>query len=129
MRTSSHVAIIAGAVALALVVFLLIERIPPDAMTRTRIGIVEERLRRYWAKHGALPTDLSELPELRKDRDSSTLDGWGRPIGYEVQRTDNGVRVLLSSLGRDGRLGGSGQDADIVAAFEVGPLPMQSPAP
>lgn len=95
---------------------LLAEPIPPVAMTRTRIRLMEHRVREYAAKYHRLPASLTDLPELEENRDSSTSDGWGRPIEYVVKdRT-----ATLLSLGEDGQLGGTGEASDIQIIFTVG---------
>ncbi len=56
--------------------------------------------------NGALPVDLNDLG------DSMTrlrYDGWGRPLIYKV----TGETFTVTSLGRDGRPGGEGIDADL----------------
>ena len=93
----------------------LIGAIPPRDLTITRIGVTEVRIRSYWKANGELPASLSELPHL-EGRDNSTIDGWGRPIKYEVAGT---TTVTLSSLGADGAAGGTGLNEDIVVAFDV----------
>jgi len=57
---------------------------------------------------------LSDLPKL-ENRDNSIFDGWGREIGYKVE----GTKVTLSSLGADGKPGGSGENKDIFYIFDV----------
>jgi hypothetical protein len=48
--------------------------------------------------------------------DASVTDGWGRTLSYQTNTT--GI-VTLESLGRDGILGGSGADADIIRSFRI----------
>lgn len=48
-------------------------------------------------------------PYLRK---AVPMDPWGRPYVYE--QPGQNIEIDLASLGRDGRPGGSGEDADIV---------------
>ena len=48
-------------------------------------------------------------PYLRK---AVPMDPWGRPYVYE--QPGQNTEIDLASLGRDGRPGGSGEDADIV---------------
>ena len=103
-------------VAVLLFEFVFVEKIPPDALTRTRMCGIEYRIRDYYAKERRLPENLSVLPELRDDnRDYSLADGWGRPIQYTIE----GRTVSLLSWGKDGRPGGNGQDADITVTFTV----------
>ena len=98
---------------------LLAERVPPDALTRTRMNVAEQRIREYASTHRRLPASLSDLPKSPRNRDSNTLDGWRRPIQY----TRTGMTVTLLSLGRHGRLGGMGQDADTQVTFVVAEAP------
>jgi hypothetical protein len=62
---------------------------------------------------GELPHSLTDLPELRGFHDR-IRDGWGRDIEFDV--SSSGV-VTFRSLGRDGIVGGSGEDADMLASF------------
>ena len=60
-------------------------------------------------ENGNHPPDLSVLPMLNGDNETS--DAWGRPLKYSVD--DQGI-ITLKSLGRDGKRGGEGEDADII---------------
>jgi len=102
----------------------LAERIPPRALTRTRMAVIRQRIYEYYAKSGKLPATLADLPEGPPQRDSSLQDGWGRPIQYAVE--DKAVTLL--SLGKDGRPGGTDDDSDIETEFVV-PEPPSAPAP
>jgi hypothetical protein len=93
----------------------LIETIPPRDLTVTRICITEIRIRSYWKANGQLPASLSDLTFL-KGRDNSVIDGWGRPIKYDVTGT---TTVTLSSLGANGAAGGTGLNKDIIVAFDA----------
>ena len=93
----------------------LIEIIPPRDLTVTRIAITGIRIRAYWKANGKLPASLSDLPML-KGRDDSTIDGWGRPIKYDVTGT---ATVTLSSLGADGVADGTGLNDDIIVSFDA----------
>ena len=69
---------------------------------------------KFQKDHGKLPADLT-VPEIaehawRPDTDAKLgpLDGWGNPLKYEV----HGDKFTICSLGRDGRPGGVGLDAD-----------------
>ena len=65
-------------------------------------------LEAYVADGGKLPEegDLSFL--VPKYLPTPPLDPWGHPYEY----LSNGERVILSSLGRDGKHGGIGEDED-----------------
>lgn len=101
--------------ALLVGIFVLTERVPPQALTRTTLNLTEQRIYQYAAEYHRLPKALSDLPNLEKNRDSGFVDGWGRPIRY----TKEGQKVTLLSLGRDSVPGGSGEDADIELTFTV----------
>lgn len=111
------VAILAMSLAAALSLSC-VETIPPRAMTQTRLTIIEYRVRNYYLKHGQLPSTLTDLPPLDENRDSSFLDGWANPIRYST----DGVMISLLSLGRDGRIGGTGQDADLERMLSINAL-------
>jgi hypothetical protein len=93
----------------------LIETIPPRDLTATRLGITEERIRAYWKIHGYLPSHLGDLPIL-KGRDNATSDGWGRTIKYDVTGTST---VILSSLGPEGAVNGTGLNQGIQVTFDA----------
>jgi len=51
-------------------------------------------------------------PYLRK---TVPLDPWGRPYVFVSPGTENPASYDLYSLGRDGKIGGEGEDADITS--------------
>lgn len=57
-------------------------------------------------------------PYLKK---AVPLDPWGTPYRYESPGTANPASYDLVSLGRDGRLGGTGEDADLTSWESVAP--------
>jgi hypothetical protein len=71
------------------------------------------RFKEYVIAHHRYPENLDDLPE-RPGYSNSVNDGWRRPITFKIQ--DNGD-VQLWSLGRDGKIGGEGLDADIKYDF------------
>lgn len=82
---------------------------------------VDEQLADYLEKNGALPQSLRELEPALKDnhfRNSNVkmikkgvpIDGWGRPLLYEV----HGTSYTLQSYGRDGVPGGTQLDRDLI---------------
>ncbi|NOZ72788.1 MAG: hypothetical protein GXP38_12905 [Chloroflexi bacterium] len=115
MNITTTLLVIAAAV-LIVMVLVCTENIPPKAITRTRISITKQRVCGYFAVRHRLPAKLSDLQPLKKNRDGSFMDGWGRPIQYTVKD----MAVILLSLGKDGQLGGTGEDADIQVTFAVG---------
>jgi len=90
-----------------------IDRVPPKALTETRMFVTKRRILQYAHTHDQLPPDLASLPPM-PGYDTSITDGWGRTFIYQTNTT--GI-VTLESLGRDGIVGGSGADADIIHAF------------
>jgi hypothetical protein len=87
--------------------------IPPRALTATRMWGVKRRILQFAHSHNQLPYALSDLP-IMTGYDNSVSDEWGRLIAYKVSSSGS---VTLTSLGRDGKIGGSGKDADMVATF------------
>lgn len=92
---------------------LLIENIPPIALTRTACIRAEVRICNYYAKNGRLPPSLTALPPDDPSYADSLTDAWDRPIQYSIE----GESVTLMSLGADGRPGGSGDDFDVRNVF------------
>lgn len=67
---------------------------------------IRQALTDYRQKHGRCPDTLDQVPELKEMR---FVDAWGHP--YQYTKTENGYSLI--SLGRDGKPGGVGLDADI----------------
>jgi hypothetical protein len=65
----------------------LAEPIPPRALTRTRVFLLEKRIVLFINAQHRLPTNLAELPE-RAGYDNSFLDAWGVPIMYSFDSND-----------------------------------------
>jgi hypothetical protein len=91
-----------------------VTRIPPRSSTCGTILITKERILRYVRLHDCLPQSPSDLPEIPQ-RDNSLQDGWGR----EILTSFVDGKATLTSLGRDGRPGGSGEDADMSGVFSL----------
>src|SRR4051812_39371640 len=99
------VALVIAVVAIVLLFVLCVETIPPDALTRTNMIVLEKRIRVYADVHKRLPDSLSELPKPTDNRGDCLLDGWGRPIQYIKE----GKTLTLLSSGKDGRPGENDQ--------------------
>jgi len=102
----------------ALVVILLVgcsalPRVTPVEETNTVLGTTHGRIWSFWKTRGQLPENVTDLP-MESNRNCSTKDAWGREILWS--RVDEGT-IKLSSLGRDGNVGGIGEDADLVVFF------------
>lgn len=98
---------------LVVVMLCLVDVIPPRALTLTRMLGAQVRILEYARTHGQLPSDLSVVP-LREGYEDRIMDAWGRKLIYEV---DASGTVTLKSLGKDGVVGGAGDDTDIVRKF------------
>lgn len=102
---------------LVLIVIIVI-RLDPISnydLTRTRITLTEVRVKDYWQSNNRLPGQLSDLTPL-PNRDNSTIDGWGRQIQYTKVLPST---FTLSSLGRDGVIGGADEDSDLTFTFDA----------
>ena len=69
---------------------------------------------KYHVKHHAFP-DAATWKHFAYQADPRFFDPWGRPYRYEV--SDD--RILLSTFGRDGVEGGTGEDADLSFEFSA----------
>jgi len=90
------------------------------SLAQVQLAIVESQIEVFRADTGRYPLSLDELiisggpgqgPYLRKGME---LDPWRRPLFYRADIDGHGFTAF--SLGRDGRLGGEGADADIAVA-------------
>jgi hypothetical protein len=98
---------------IAVLALTLVDTIPPRSLTATRMMVIKRRVMQYAHAHSELPHSMTGLPVMQ-GYDNSIRDGWGRDITLEV--SSSGI-VTLRSLGRDGVVGGSGEDADMIASF------------
>ena len=83
-------------------------------MTATAITETSVRIGLYVQANGKLPPALAVIP-VRQNYTNRTTDGWKRPLIYRVE----GDSFTLSSLGRDGIVGGAGDDADWLRKYCV----------
>ena len=101
------------ALGLVFALTVLFSRIPSEDLTRTNMIGIAGQIREYVKTYKELPSDLSQLP-TRKGYGNSTKDGWGNEIKYGI--ADDEI-VILTSFGKDGKLGGEGRQADIIGYF------------
>lgn len=95
---------------------------------KTQIELFSVALDGYRLDNGAYPTTDQGLAALRERptrapvpanwrgpylRKAVPLDPWGRPYLYRAPGERNRGAFDLESLGRDGRVGGEGEDADV----------------
>ena len=87
-------------------------------VARAQIDGLEKALDQYRLEHRRYPTTEEGLaaigPYLKK---AVPNDPWGRPYVYRVPGTKGDFDVI--SLGRDGKPGGNGEDADIGTGVET----------
>jgi general secretion pathway protein G len=96
---------------------------------KTQIELLGAALDSYRLDNGGYPTTEQGLAALREKpaagpvpanwrgpylRKDSPLDPWGRPYVYTFPGARNKNGFDLLSLGRDGKPGGDGEDADVV---------------
>ncbi len=101
-----------GSIAAIAILDCIGNRVPPQALTHARMHGMKRRILHFAVARGELPKTVAELPRF-KGFDNSVVDAWGWPIRMSIE----GDKVTLSSYGRDGIQGGSGEDADMVAVF------------
>lgn len=94
--------------------------------TRADLEILRQAVEAQKAATGRLPETLTDLPVVRDNkvrlREGFPVDQWGLPIHYEP---GNGTYKLYSN-GKDGKPGGIGTYADLVAGQ---PDPAAGPPP
>jgi general secretion pathway protein G len=87
-------------------------------VARAQIDAIEKALDHYRLEHRRYPTSEEGLqalgPYMKK---AVPNDPWGRPYVYRIPGQKG--EFELFSYGRDGKAGGSGEDADIGLAQEV----------
>ena len=113
LKTRRILDVVLSVVALAILSRCLVDVIPPKDYTISNMLHLKRRVMLYAQAHNELPTSITALPPM-EGYDNSNLDGWKREIIFEVSK--EGV-VTFRSLGRDGVVGGAGEDADIVRSF------------
>lgn len=95
---------------------------------KTQIELLSVALDGYRLDNGTYPTTEQGLAALRERptrgpvpaawrgpylRKAVPLDPWGRPYIYRAPGEKNPAAFDLESLGRDGKVGGEGEDADV----------------
>ena len=92
--------------------------------THHTLRTTEMILQQYHLERGEFPESLAAAAPVAVGEEYPADDAWGTPLQY--RRTADGFE--LSSLGRDGKAGGAGLDADIFLPtgerrFELNRLP------
>ena len=99
----------------AVIAINVAHRIPASAITPTAMGETSVRIGLYFERNKHLPPDLGVLPR-REGYWNRTTDRWNRPLRYSIDAED---AFTLSSLGKDDKAGGDGDDADMVKKYRV----------
>ncbi len=94
---------------------LWLGQIPPEAVTITTMQGLAIGITDRYHRSGRIPTTLSEWAH-EQGIDREITDGWGRAILF---RRDGDSTITVESLGKDGRKGGTGRDADITLTFDA----------
>ena len=118
MWKSKH--ILFGTISIVLLILIAMAlcagTVPPRALTKVYISVIERRVIRYVQQNGRLPERLADLRKLKRaenEDDGDYRDAWGQDIIYES--TPEGL-VTLRSLGPDRKPGGGD---DVVVQFNV----------
>lgn len=115
------IAFVMGLVAFVVTALVILRTLPEtlsgyasyNGSTQMAMRRVAQRIQQYQEEHSKLPDTLAEVP-LGKD---GNLDAWKRPLLYE--RHDS--KAILRTLGRDGKSGGEGVDADYTSETKRAP--------
>ena len=96
-------------------------------VTRARIALLENAVMMLYRDTGKYPQSSEGLAALVEPpqsmagqwkgpycKPSQIIDDWGNPFVYTCPGQKNPRSFDITSYGRDGRLGGEGDDADIV---------------
>ena len=109
------VALLLGGLAILMPNIEIDRAITPEEQTYTAIGETAYRIDMYMSIHLTVPRTLSELPK-RDGYSNSTTDGWSNELVYAISSEGT---LSLSSLGKDRKPGGAGDDADISATYPI----------
>jgi len=99
--------------ALVMINVLFVSVIPPHAMTNSSISESFVRIILYIRKHNKFPESLSVLPK-RDGYGNSITDGWGNTLIFKIEEDKI---ITLSSLGKDGRKGGTEDNQDVEISY------------
>ncbi|HTU13347.1 MAG TPA: type II secretion system major pseudopilin GspG [Allosphingosinicella sp.] len=83
-----------------------------ETKAKADIQMIDQAVQRYYLDNRRYPTTEEGLAALQPYLRRVSNDPWDRPYRYQAPGR-NGQPYAISSLGADGREGGSGTDADI----------------
>ncbi|WP_395613484.1 type II secretion system major pseudopilin GspG [Allosphingosinicella sp.] len=107
-------------VILGLLATIVIINVVPavDKASETRakadIEMIDQAVQRYYLDNRRYPTTAEGLNALQPYLRRISQDPWNRPYVYAAPGSD-GRPYSITSLGADGRAGGSGKDGDITS--------------
>lgn len=95
-------------------------------LVKPRMVLLEQDIAAFWTAFGRFPTQAEGLDALLKApaglsdkwkepfaREDDLLDPWGNRFEYIIPGTENPSSYDIISRGRDGKAGGTGDDADV----------------
>jgi len=85
-----------------------------ETKARADIEMIDQAVQRYYLDNRRYPTTAEGLASLTPYLRRVSQDPWNRPYVYAAPGA-NGRPYSITSLGADGRAGGSGKDADITS--------------
>jgi general secretion pathway protein G len=85
-----------------------------ETRARADIETIDQAVQRYYLDNRRYPTTEEGLAALQPYLRRISQDPWTRPYIYAAPGR-NGRPYAITSLGADGREGGSGKDADITS--------------
>jgi general secretion pathway protein G len=85
-----------------------------ETRARADIETIDQAVQRYYLDNRRYPTTEEGLAALQPYLRRVSQDPWNRPYIYAAPGR-NGRPYAITSLGADGREGGSGKDADITS--------------
>lgn len=116
-KINKTIGISLGLIVVCIIIFSFeINIITVHEETNSSMGETFTRIRFFLKETGRLPANLRELP-LREGFVNSIVDGWGRELIYTIESDGS---VSLKSYGQDGKIGGTGDNADIVRSVSPG---------
>lgn len=117
------VAFVGGFVAFSVTALVVLPILPAtlsrypfaSGYTSFRLQSLAELVKKYKVEQGKFPKTLSEVAQSKYEMQ----DSWGHPLIYEIREN----RVIIGTLGRDGKPGGVGWDADYTNQSKHVPKP------
>lgn len=89
-------------------------RIPPYDRTMGRVTVIAYAIDHYCQKNKKLPQDITELNSYGVTQ-TEYFDAWGNKFDFEVIEPN---LVILRSLGKDGKVGGEGENKDTTVKYD-----------